>query len=346
MLKKLLLFMLLIAIALVAYILYILSSTGFFREIENKPFGSVHQEIPLKGAEDMTIDYEAGLLVISAFDRRAEGHGKNPTGGIHIIDLNQEPFQPLKLLDGLGKGFHPHGISLFKTDSSSYRLLVVNHQNHEQRLELFDLKKGILTHVTSYSNEKITSPNDVVLIDADRFYFTNDHGYTSKRGIFFENYLGLKASGVVYFDGKNFSDVAGDIAYANGINITPDLKNLYVASPRQFEIIEYAVKKDGSLDQTNVIPTATGVDNLEWDDRGNLWSGAHPNLIGFQQYAASKKEISPSEVVKVRFPEGIVESRYVNDGSEVSSSCVAVPYGDYLFVGTVMDDKILVLKRE
>lgn len=346
MLKKILLSLLVLVLALVAYVYSILSSTGFFRDIENKSYGSLYQEIPLKGAEDLTIDYEEGLMVLSAFDRRGAVRRENPTGGIYMMNLNQEPFEAIRLEDGLGEGFHPHGISLFKVDSASYRLLVVNHQNGKHTLELFDLKEGLLAHVKSYSDEKIISPNDAVFVDADKFYFTNDHGYTSKRGVFFENYMGLKASGVVYYDGDNFLEVAGDIAYANGINTTPDLKTLYVASPRQFEILEYNIRSDGSLEQTKTITTATGVDNLEWDNEGNLWSGAHPNLIGFQQYAGLKKDTAPSEVVKVTFPDAMVESLYVNDGTEISSSCVAAPYGEYLFIGTVMDDKVLVLKSD
>jgi len=346
MLKKILITLLLLILALVAYVYSILSSTGFFRDIENKAFGSVYQEIPLTGAEDLTIDYEVGLMVISAFDRRGAVKGENPTGGIYMIDLNQEPFKAVRLEDGLGEGFHPHGISLFKTDSASYRLLVVNHQNGKHSLELFDLIDGSLSLVKTFADEKILSPNDIVFVDAERFYFTNDHGYTSGAGVFFENYMGLKASGVVYFDGENFRDVAGDIAYANGINITPDLKTLYVASPRQFELLEYSIKEDGSLEKTNTMPAGTGIDNLEWDEQGNLWSGAHPNLIGFTQYAALKKDISPSEVVRINFPDASVESLYVNDGVELSTSCVAAPYGDYLFIGTVMDDKVLVLKKD
>ncbi|MCP4457128.1 MAG: hypothetical protein GY816_03735 [Cytophagales bacterium] len=346
MLKKTLITLLILIVAFVAYVYSILSSTGFFREIENKSYGSVFQEIPLVGAEDLTIDYESGLMVISAFDRKGAKKGENPTGGIYLLNLNQEPFETTRLTDGLGEGFHPHGISLYRIDSARYRLLVVNHQKGNHTLELFDLEDGELSHVRSYSDKRIVSPNDIVFVDSDRFYFTNDHGYTSGIRVFFENYMGLKASGVVYYDGTVFSDVAGDIAYANGINITPDLKMLFVASPRQFEILEYDIKEGGSLELSNTIFMGTGVDNLEWDDQGNLWSGAHPNLIGFQKYAASKIDIAPSEVVRVSFPDSIVESLYVNDGVEVSTSCVAVPYGDYLFIGTVMDDKVLVLKKD
>ena len=185
----------------------------------------------------------------------------------------------------------------------------------------------------------------MVLVGADKFYFTNDHGNTSKVGVFFENYMGLKASGVVYHDGTSYSDVAGDIAYANGINVSPDLKKLYVAAPRQFEVLEYDISTDGSLDGPKVITTGTGVDNLEWDDAGNLWSGAHPNLIAFTTYASLKADSAPSEVVKIKFPDVSVESVYVDDGSQISASSVAVPYTNFLFIGNVLDDRLLVLRK-
>ena len=69
-------------------------------------------------------------------------------------------------------------------------------------------------------NPLINSPNDVVLINENQFYFTNDHKYTKGIGRLFEDYLGLALSNVIYFDGKNFKEVSemklgGKIVCAN-----------------------------------------------------------------------------------------------------------------------------------
>lgn len=324
------------------YFLSIMYATGYFRSLEEIPFGKVYQEIPIAGAEDLTIAYDAGFMVISAFDRAGFLREENPTGGLYWMDLNQVPFQPIRLNDGLGEGFHPHGIGLSKLDSTTYRLLVVNHQNEKHTLEEFLLEQGNLTHIRTYDHELIVSPNDIIALDESRFYFTNDHKYTEGLGLVFENYLGLPLSNVVYFDGENFSEAASGIKYANGININQSKDTLFVAAPRAFEVRAYAVK-DGLLAEPKVLDVETGVDNLEWDDIGNLWSGAHPNLLRFSAYAALKKQTAPSEIVKIKG--GQCESVMVDKGDRVSGSSAALPYGDFLFVGNVMDDKLLVLKK-
>lgn len=306
-------------------------------------WGEEYQRIPLAGAEDLTIDYENDVMVISAYDRAGSKRGESATGGLYILNLREEPFNPIRLDDGLGRGFHPHGISLLKLDSSTYQLLAVNHQNDRHTIEEFQLVlPNHLAHLHTYTDDLIVSPNDVAALDEDRFYVTNDHKNTEGLALLAENYLGLALSNTIFFDGTSFREVAGGIQYANGVAVSPDESKLYVASPRGFVIRTYDINPEGSLFETEKIETETGVDNLEWDQDGNLWIGAHPDLLTFSAYAGLKKEISPSEVLKIT--NGNVETHYLDDGSQVSASSVAVPYKNYLFIGTVMDDKILVLK--
>ena len=54
---------------------------------------------------------------------------------------------------------------------------------------------------------------------------------------------------------------------------------------------------------------------------------------------------APSEIIKVSNGKE-VESIFEDDGNLISASSVAVRYKDLLFVGTVMDDYILVLKQK
>lgn len=195
----------------------------------------------------------------------------------------------------------------------------------------------------------MVSPNDVVLIDENRFYFTNDHYYTKGVGRFIEDYVGLSVSNVVYFDGKNYNEVASGIAYANGINFDAKRNLIFVASPRDFLVKVYSRNIDGSLDFIEDIPCGTGVDNIEFDAEGNLWIGAHPNLLKFTAYAKGKEEFSPSEIIKIQYKgknDYAVEKIYVNDGTEMSASTVAAPFGNLILTGNVMDDKFLILKRD
>ena len=148
------------------------------------------------------------------------------------------------------------------------------------------------------------SPNDLVLVDENMFYFTNDHRYTKGVMRLLEDYAGLAKSNVVYFDGNKYKVVAGNIAYANGV--VADVKNnlLFVASSRKFCLKIYHRNADGSLQFKNELDCGTGVDNIEQDEHGDLWIGCHPNLLRFTAYATGKKSTAPSEIIKISQNEG------------------------------------------
>ena len=197
-------------------------------------------------------------------------------------------------------------------------------------------------------NEQIFSPNDIVLVDENRFYFTNDHQYKKGIGRLFEDYLGIGMANVMYFDGKNYTEVADGIAYANGINFDKKRNLIFVASPRKFLVKVFKKKEDGTLDFIEDIDCKTGVDNIEFDENDNLWIGAHPNLLHFAAYAKGDETISPSEIIKINYAQKgdyTIEQIYMEDGTEISASTVAAPFGNLILTGNVMDDKFLILKR-
>ncbi len=89
------------------------------------------------------------------------------------------------------------------------------------------------------------------------------------------------------------------------------------------------------------------MDKIELDEEGNLWIGAHPNLLRFGEYAKGKEKTSPSEIIKIIYRnkgDYTVEKIYVENGEEMSASTVAAVLGDLIFAGNVMDDKFLILK--
>ena len=339
--KKTFLLTLAVIAALALFVIYTFVSTGFFREINNTEGYEVAAQLPLYGAEDLTISYEDGFMIISQDDRGASHRNVPREGGLYLLYLDSTELVPLRL--ETKDPLLPHGISLFKMDSSRYRLFVVNHfEGHS--IEKFDLVGDSLIYVETYRDPAILSPNDVVALDEDRFYFTNDHGYTSKFGLLLENYLGLSVSNVVFFDGADFAEVADGIAYANGINITNDGQQLLVASPRKFTLKYYEILGDGQLAFERDLDVGSGIDNIEIDPEGNLWMGSHPNLLAFTAYSQGKKPIAPAEIILVS-PENAVQSLYENDGELISAPSVVAPYNDLLFVGTVMDEYLTVLRR-
>ena len=183
--------------------------------------------------------------------------------------------------------------------------------------------------------------------EPDTADFTNDHKYTEGFGRLTEDYLGRSLSNVIYFDGTTYREVANGISYANGINYDAKRNLLFVASPRKFLIKVYKTNVDGSLEFIENIDCGTGVDNIEFDTEGNLYIGAHPNLLKFASYAKGKVEHSPSEIIKIDYSntnDYSVETVYLDDGTTMSGSTVAAPFGDLLLTGNVMEDFFLILK--
>ncbi|GAA4271342.1 SMP-30/gluconolactonase/LRE family protein [Aquimarina gracilis] len=338
---------LVIVLLIITYALYTLISTGYFRTIENQFKGTIVKKIPLPGAEDITISYLDSFALISSTKRLIYPPTQEEQGGLYFMDLKGKSFSTKHLTESYNKPFAPHGISMIKKDSV-YTIMAVNHTTKRHSIEVFRFDGQQISHVKSLTDPSMISPNDLVLIDNNRFYFTNDHGYTEGVGKFLEEYGGLSVSNVIYYDGKTFKEVANGIAYANGINFDPKRKLLFVASPRGFLIKVYNVRKNGSLDFIEDISCNTGVDNIEIDQYGNLWSGAHPNLLRFKAYAKGKKDTAPSEIIKIKYAgknNYKVEKVYVEDGSIMSGSSVATSFGNLVITGNVMDDEFLILEK-
>ena len=337
-----------IIVFLFIFIVNILITTGFFRSIENKFDGIIVKKIELSGAEDITVSNTDHFAIISSTNRAGYPPTEEQHGGLYLMDLKNEYFTVKHLTTDFSKPFAPHGISMIKKDST-YKIFSVNHTSEGHSIEVFKFVEHQLSYIKTLTDKTMISPNDVVLIDEHKFYFTNDHKYTKGIGRLMEDYAGLSLSNVVYFDGENYHEVANGIAYANGINFDAKRNLLYVASPRKFLVKVYTRNNDGTLNFIEDIPCGTGVDNIELDTNGKLWIGGHPNLLRFAAYAKGKKETSPSEIITIDYRglnDYTIEQIYLDDGTTMSSSSVAAPFEELILTGNVKDDSFLILKKE
>ena len=336
-----------IAITITLFIINIFWSTGYFRIIENKFEGEIFKKINIVGAEDITINHIDSFAIVSSTNRKSFPPKIQETGGLYYINLKEIDSEPILLTKGFKKPFAPHGISIFKKDSITI-IAAVNHTMENEYIEVFKLIGMKLNHVKTLDNPMISSPNDVVLINENSLYFTNDHKY--KDGILrlAEDYLGLPISNVVYFDGLKFKEVASGIPFANGINYDFNKELIFVASPRKFYIKVFKKNNDNSLSFIEDIYCGTGVDNIEFDIDNKLWIGAHPNLLHFNSYSKGNNEFAPSEIISIKYIEKnnyIKENIYLEKGQTMSGSTVAAPFGDFILMGNVMDDHFLILRK-
>lgn len=339
-----------ILLFIVGFVFHILISTGFFRTIENEMNGKIVGNIPIAGVEDFTIDEDDNFGVFIAYDRAAERDGKpQKDDGIYGIYFLNDTFEIKKLNQNFKKPLALHGISLIQLDSNHHKLFVINHAGGES-IEVFDLyHRDSLVHEKTLQSKFIFSPNDIVAISETAFYFTNDKYYGSKIGNLFENYSGIAKCETVYFDGENYRIVNDNLAYANGINYDKNRNLMYVASPRGFLVAVFKRLENGDLEHLENIDCGTGVDNIEFDKDGNLLIGCHPNLLAFKSFQKGKAETAPSEIIKIAYrKKGDFDLKriYVNDGNDISASTVAPIYKDLMFVGSVFDNHVLILKNK
>jgi len=327
------------------WIAHVLGALGVFKTIAPHFAGECTAITGVVGPEDITIHPVTGVAYISSADWRAAVQGKPANGAIYAYDLKAQTPQPLNLTPDASAWFHPHGISLYIDKSGQDALFVVNHQKGKNSIEIYDLKDGRLSHRKTISDPMLISPNDVVAVGRNRFYVSNDHRFGVGFMQTLEDFLQLKLSGVVYYNGSRFIEAAAGIGYANGINVSADGKILYLCSVTEGVLHSY--NRDlasGKLTPRQEIELGTGLDNIEVDPAGGLWIGAHPQLLKFLQHAKDASKLSPSQVLHlIPLADGgyDIQEIYLNKGEEISASSVAAAYGERLLIGAVFDPKFL-----
>ncbi len=347
---KVILFLLLVIVLLTLKSFY---QSGGFKTIDNHFQGETQKISGFYGTEDITVDQTIGIAFLSSDNRWATSLKKKPVkGAIYVLNLNDSILTPLSKTDDFQQeDFHPHGISFYQTPEGKKMLFVVNHRDSGAFVEIFEYKNDSLQHKTSVKGSLMISPNDVVGVGENQFYFTNDHDekLSSSRSI--KDLLQIGMGNICYFDGQKIIKTPFEgLKYANGINKSADGKKIYLAetTAKKITIFDRNIET-GVLTKSNEIDTGTGVDNIELDTEGSLWVGCHPQMLKFLGHAKDEKAISPSEIIKIKLLEnGKFEQTtvYMNDGSEISASSVGAVYKDKLLIGPVFQGHIVVGKMK
>jgi arylesterase/paraoxonase len=322
---------------------------GMFARFDTHFAGKCAPVSGMPGAEDITFHPTRGYAYVSSDDRRAV---KPVQGGIYRFD--PESSRSTLLTGSFTAPFHPHGISLFVDAAGKETLYVINHPLPGVPLiEKFEVgEDGLLRHLRTLRDPTLVSINDLVAVDTERFYVTNDHhnpfGPMQLVEDVMQGLLGKSAAkgSVVYYDGKRFRSVVQGTGYANGINVSRDGKTLYLAEAMAKTLSVYARnERSGALTLRRRVPLGTGPDNIEIDERGDLWLGAHPASMQFLAHARDRsgKTKAPAQVLRVKLggSEPIVDEVYLSGDGPFSAAASAAAHTGRLLIGPVFDAEFL-----
>ncbi|XP_019624272.1 PREDICTED: serum paraoxonase/arylesterase 1-like [Branchiostoma belcheri] len=347
--KLLLALVAVLSAVIVNHIAKIISAAGVLKHVYNHVPGTCRLVPGVEqGSEDIALT-SSGLAFISS--------GLLPPGFILdpvyytfeqkmlVFDFKNpaEGAKEIKIVLASGEDFMPHGLSVYEDDSGEVRLFVVNHgKGHRDSVEIFrfDAASNSLHHLKSVKHPLLYSLNDVVATGPETFYATNDKYTTGLYSRMAETWLLLPWSNVVYYSDGEAAIVADGLMYANGINISPDGRFVYVANPTTGVVIVYHRQDDNTLTFSHDITLHTGVDNIYVDaTTGDLWVGAHQKPIQFSVHMQNASYPCGSQVLRIQDPateNPRVTEMYSDDGQAgLWGSSAACYLNKQLLIGTV-----------
>lgn len=332
-----------------AFILRTFYLAGYFRSIEPHFDGSCRLVKGPVGPEDLTIDHASGVAYISSSDRRAVMAGSAKPGAIYLYDLNAEDAVPVNLTPDADASFQPHGISLWIEPNGHRVLYVINHPaagtlDSAHSVEVYDIIDRSLRRRTTILDTRLVMPNDLAVVGEGLFYLTNTHANPPGRLQTLETYLRLRGASVEYYGRHGLQPAVENLVFPNGINVSADLRTVYVATTTSRELLVYDRDLEtGALELRQRVYVGIGLDNIEVDEDGDLWIGAHPKLMALGPHGQEPSLLSPSQVYRIRFRGDAVDvdEIYLNRGDQISGVSVAARHGDRLLLGQIFGDGIL-----
>jgi gluconolactonase len=139
----------------------------------------------------------------------------------------------------------PSGQSNGLTLDPAMRLVACEHQNRRVSIERDGAIYPLATH---FDGKRLNSPNDVVVRDDGRIFFTDPpYGITED-----ERELPYNGVFTMAADGAGLTLLASDFDRPNGLAFSPDERTLYIADTARHHVRAFDVASDGSLSNGRV----------------------------------------------------------------------------------------------
>lgn len=204
---------------------------------------------------------------------------------------------------------------------------------------------GNFTELHRVASNAFFSVNSLTAVDSLTIYATNDiiHRWRVWRGIML--FLGLAKGNIVYCQADSCRIVAKRLPCPNGIAYLPAQNLLVVATTLRRQIWTYQVAANGSLISPKKIRIKGYPNNLSVVGDSCVWVLSHKRLWKMAQSVFSARTASRWQIEEVCLPSCRVRVLFRNSSGGYGSASMAVPVGEYVYIGSINQPNLLRLDR-
>jgi len=243
--------------------------------------------------------------------------------------------------------FRPHGLYFYKDKTNGKKFLyVVNHRPEEDTVEIFEvIKPTQIKYVQTIQSPVFLNINDLYVDNNGDVYISSFTSYEPDTFMDqIEKYFRMPWNKVIVCIPQSNTyqcKIALEgLSMPNGVIGYKD--ELYVVETLKLQVKVFKKSEDKKLTLNRTIPTASGCDNANLDEDGNIYMGCHQKMLTFVSHSKNHKVLSPSQVLRIKRDANNVEEIFLSHGDDLSGSSSALWYKEKLYIGSVFDEGVLV----
>lgn len=232
--------------------------------------------------------------------------------------------------------FHPIGISLVRNGEKTLLYAI----SRGVGVEVFELTESTLAHRRTLKDELITSPNGIAATRSGQVYVSNISAHGGLRGRL-SNLFRRNSGSVIHYDGRQWTKELSPVHFGNGLLLSPDESQLWVASFTDRKIRRY--RRDvvtGKLTHEVTIDIDGHPDNIKWSAFPTLVVAVHPSYTRTGLHITAPKLFkAPTAVAVIHDATAAAPKAEIvvlhRSGKVISGASTTIPYGDRIFLSQI-----------
>jgi len=210
-----------------------------------------------------------------------------------------------------------HGLDIVDdAHTNTLQILLVNHRppidpvteelldativGANSTVEHFNTKAGsdTMSHVRTYADELIQTPNKVAWVNDDSFVYTNDHSVKIGFRRHLDPFLG--GGKVGYCNSKGCNIATTSLMMPNGLVKGHD-GLVYVPSTKNGAVEVFSLGKDHILTKLDSVKAPYGIDNLSVDKNGDIYAACFPQIYKLAGHFKNPFELTaPASIYRIK----------------------------------------------